>query len=76
MVRLRGRQRGKKLGEVTSKPDFYHDAQEWRHINRVIDRENDRYQEVIKGPDGKVIRQVDEPLSKHTKRGSAKRKKR
>jgi hypothetical protein len=75
MVRLRSKAKGKKSGEITSMPDFYHDAQEWRHIDRAFDRENDRYREIIKGPDGKIVRQVDELLSKHIGRGTAKKKK-
>ena len=52
-----------------------HLSQERRHIDRVIDWENDRYQEIIKGAGGEIMRQVDEPLSNHTGKGSSKRKK-
>jgi hypothetical protein len=75
LIRLRGKKQGKKTIEITSKPDLFQETQERRHIDRVIDWENIRYQEIIKGPGGKIIRQVDEPLSNHTGKGSAKRKK-
>ncbi len=41
---------------------------------RLIDRENDRYREKVVTDSGEVIRDVDEPLSEHTDRGSAKLK--
>jgi hypothetical protein len=44
--------------------------------DQVIDRENDRYRERVVTEDGEVIRDVDEPLSKHQGRGSAKFKRR
>lgn len=39
---------------------------------RLIDRENDKYREKIVTDSGDIIRNVDEPLSKHRGRGSAK----
>lgn len=40
-------------------------------IHRVIDRENDLYIErVIEPSTGKVLRNVEEPLVKHTNRGT------
>ena len=42
---------------------------------RLIDRENDRYREKVVTVSGDIIRDVDEPLSEHKDRGSAKFKK-
>ena len=40
---------------------------------RIIDRQNDRYYERIVDPEtGEVLREIDEPLSEHIGRGSAK----
>ena len=53
---------------------FYYKKGEWHHIERTIDRDADRYIETITlMSTGEVIRHVDEPLSRHTGRGSAKR---
>ena len=42
---------------------------------RLIDRQNDLYEETITDPDtGEVIRNCGEPLSQHQGRGSAKGK--
>ena len=47
--------------------------QEMVHKERLIDRKNDRYREVVKDMEtGDVIHEVDEPLSQHTGHGSAK----
>lgn len=41
----------------------------------TIDRENNRYREIIRDPDtGHVIHEVDEPLDEHRGHGCAKRK--
>lgn len=45
----------------------------WRHRERVVDRENNRYAEKVVDPDGTVIREVDEPLDEHLRHGSDKR---
>lgn len=42
---------------------------------RIIDRENDLYQETVKDPKtGEIIHHCKEPLSKHVNHGSAKAK--
>jgi hypothetical protein len=49
----------------------------WNKLERLIDRRRDRYRERITDPrTGKILRDVDEPLSAHRDRGSAKRRKR
>lgn len=46
------------------------------HKERLIDRKNDRYREVVKDTQtSDVIHEVDEPLSQHTGHGSAKSQK-
>ena len=56
--------------------EFYRDAQEWRRVERVIDREQNRYRERItrRGPGGEieVVRDIDRPLSEHQGQGTAK----
>jgi hypothetical protein len=53
---------------------FFVRDQEWHDVERVIDRGNDRYLEVVRDGVGEEIRRVDEPLSEHRGRGDAKRK--
>ncbi len=44
----------------------------WMHLERVVDRENDSYRELVKDPEtGEVVHQCDEPLSKHVGHGNA-----
>jgi len=43
---------------------------------RIIDRENNIYRELVVNSDtGEIVRDVEQPLSEHTGRGSAKHKK-
>ena len=65
----------KPIYESLSGDDLYRETGQWNKLLREIDRENDRYKEVIINPEnGDVLRQCDEPLSKHVGRGSAKPK--
>ncbi len=42
---------------------------------RVIDKRQDKYEETVTDPDtGKIVHHCEEPLSKHTGHGSAKKK--
>jgi hypothetical protein len=60
--------------EFRTGDDFHRKTGQWNKVDRDIDRENDRYREVVvDGKTGKVIRAVDEPLSAHRGRGSAKK---
>ena len=44
-------------------------------ITRIIDRWSNRYQErIIEVGTGRVVREVDEPLTEHRRRGSARKK--
>jgi hypothetical protein len=55
--------------------DLYRKTGKWNELERTIDRANDRYREKITDPEtGDVIRDLDEPLSKHRGRGDAKRR--
>ncbi len=65
----------KPIFEYVSGNDLHRNSGQWNHLTREIDRENDRYKELIINPKtGEVIRNVDEPLTEHTDRGSAKPK--
>jgi len=56
--------------------DLFRKIQKWIHLERVIDRENDYYKEVVRDPStGEVIHHCEEPLSKHQGHGSAKKRK-
>ncbi|MCP3677931.1 MAG: hypothetical protein GY721_10200 [Deltaproteobacteria bacterium] len=75
-IRLRGKRNGQRkvTSQIESKDDFHRDANEWRHIDRVIDKENNHYKEIIKDENGSLVRQCEEALTKHQGRGSAKKK--
>jgi predicted nucleic acid-binding Zn-ribbon protein len=60
--------------EGTGGASYFRATDEWHDVQRAIDRDNDCYDEIVKDADGKVIREVHEPLSQHRGRGSAKRK--
>ena len=56
--------------------DLHRKTGHWNKLERDIDRENDQYHERIVEPQtGEVLREVDEPLSQHQKRGSARKSK-
>ena len=49
----------------------------WMKKERIIDRDHDQYAETVTDPEtGKTVHHVDEPLSRHTGHGSAKKKER
>jgi hypothetical protein len=53
---------------------FYRELRRWHLLNRIIDRSKNWYFEHIADKEtGEVIRHVDQPLSDHTDRGSAKK---
>jgi predicted nucleic acid-binding Zn-ribbon protein len=58
--------------EAKSIWSFFSKTEEWHHISRSVDRENDQYIEHIVDEAGNVVRSVDEPLSEHKGRGDAK----
>jgi hypothetical protein len=63
------------LRHVKSGSELFRRAGEWQNRHRDIDFEHDHYVEVITNESGNVVRSVDEPLSKHRGRGTAKHKK-
>ena len=65
----------KPIFESVSGEDLHRATGQWNQITREIDRENNLYKEVIVNPQtGEVIRHIEEPLTSHTGRGSAKPK--
>ena len=44
-----------------------------RKVSQIVDRDNDRYRKLVTDEDGRVVKDVDEPLSTHRGRGDAKR---
>jgi DnaJ-class molecular chaperone len=54
--------------------DLFVKLQRWVHLERIIDRENDRYKEVVTDPTTKeIIHRCEEPLSQHQNHGAAKK---
>lgn len=69
-----GEAKGRAVEEIVSGADFNRDSGKWYDLKRHIDRVKDRYTERIVDPStGDVVREVDEPLSKHRGRGDARR---
>jgi DNA-directed RNA polymerase subunit RPC12/RpoP len=68
--------KGKPFIQGIKGDDLFRKTQKWMRLERVIDRENNHYKEVITDPEtGEVIHQCEEPLTKHQGHGSAKKKK-
>ncbi len=66
----------KPLFESITKQDIFRDKKTLSKLTRIIDRVNDRYFEKITDlSTDEVLRECDEPLSKHRGHGSAKLKK-
>ncbi len=56
--------------------DFYKKEGKWVHKSVLIDRDNDKYKElIVDKKTNKVIHKCEEPLSRHTGHGTAKYKK-
>ena len=53
--------------------EFFRKTRAWHHVGRTIDRRGNRYSERITDEAGNIVREVDEHLSDHRGRGSAKR---
>lgn len=71
---LKVRRAGQRRPYVESKhgDDYYRATDEWRTVDRVINREADHYYEHIVSERGDVVRHVEEPLGQHRGHGSAK----
>jgi hypothetical protein len=65
-LKARRRGQGKPFLEQKVGDDLHRKTGTWNRLERVIDREHDRYREHIVDPQsGAVLRDVDEPLSQH-----------
>ncbi len=76
-VKLMGRRPGMKRPfiEQTAGDDLHRKTGRWMKLQRIIDRENDRYYERVTDPrSGNVVHECDEPLSEHKGHGSARPK--
>jgi hypothetical protein len=80
LLKLRRRSGPGKKGirfELIEGDDLTHATGLWATKRQVIDKDNDRYQKrVVEQGSGKVLRDVDEPLSAHRGYGSAPNKSR
>lgn len=69
---------GSRRSKEKIRKEFFYGSQERKSVGdfiykeREIDRDADRYRELVREEDGKVIREVDHPLSSHTGHGSDK----
>lgn len=64
----------KKQSQIQTGDDFHRDTRTWRKLIRVIDWGKNWYSEKIIDEKGAtVFREIDEPLTDHTGRGSAKK---
>lgn len=72
LSRLGPRKRGKHRQEIVRGQEYSHTGQ-LVHKVRIIDRENNKYKELVSDADtGEIIRDVEQPLTDHTEHGSAK----
>lgn len=63
------------IKEVTSGDEYQRSKGKWAKLDRIIDRENDKYHEKVVDPEtGEVYHECNEPLSEHINHGSAKKK--
>lgn len=63
------------IRELVDGDDYHELTKQWNQLYREFDRLNNRYREKIVDPrTWTVIREVDEPLTNHVNRGSAKKK--
>jgi len=76
-MRVKGKHRGRGrfFFDVRVGAAFYYKEREWRHLERLIDRDNNLYIEIITDPKtGEVIKEIKEPLSEHKGHGSARKR--
>ncbi len=56
--------------------DLHRKTGRWMRLQRVIDRVNNWYREIIHDPKtGEIVHQTDEPLTEHQGHGDAKKPK-
>jgi hypothetical protein len=64
----------KPIYEAVRGDDLHRKTGLWSKLLRVIDRQNNRYkEEIVNSNTGEVLRSVDEALTDHVGRGSAKK---
>jgi hypothetical protein len=76
-MRMKGKHdgKGKPFFDARIGADFYFKEKQWRHLERVIDRDNKFYIEIVKDmKTGKIIKEVREPLPNHQGHGATKQK--
>lgn len=74
-IKARSLKSRKPFQEQVTGADLFRLSGKWNVLKRIIDRTRDYYFELITDPSsGKVLRYCEEPLSKHLRRGSAKKK--
>ncbi|MCH7528171.1 MAG: zinc ribbon domain-containing protein [Candidatus Marinimicrobia bacterium] len=72
-LKIRGPEGGKPRYESVQGDDLHRKSGRWMQLKRIIDRVNNRYQEIITDPEtGEVVHKNEEPLSEHRGHGSAK----
>ena len=66
---------GKPIREIKSGEELFKETNEWRQIERIVDRKDDVYYEKITDlKTGKVIKEVFEKLSEHKGHGADKKR--
>ncbi len=74
--KVKGERSGKRkiFHKGKSGDEFNHADQRWTVVSRNIDRDNNRYDELItEAATGTILREIHESLSEHRGRGSARR---
>ena len=67
--------RGKPFMELKQGDSFSTSRGKFMRLLQIVDRRNNRYRKLVIDPEtGEKLRDVDEPLSEHIERGSARRK--
>ena len=72
-IKARHGDTGRPFLESKTGDDLHEKTGQWNYLERVVDREQDYYKELISNPStGEVIHHCEEPLSKHIGHGSDK----
>lgn len=75
-MKARHGDKGKPYIESISGDDLHRESGKWMKLERTIDRENDKYNEIVTDPStGEIVHECEEPLSEHRGHGAAKNKK-
>jgi hypothetical protein len=70
--KAKGQGKGKPYIEGKVGDDLYRNTGKWMHLQRIIDRTRNWYEEVVTDPEtGNVTHRCEEPLSEHRGHGSA-----